>query len=59
MDDDRAKLEQMQDTVDEEERLEEQLAQARQRCASLETEVNESRRSQRSADNTDFARAEL
>ena len=61
MDVDRAKLEQMQDMVDEEERLEEQLAQARQRCASLETEVNESRRRQRkeSLERLNRSRAEL
>ena len=61
IDDDRAKLEQLQDTVDEEERLEEQLAQARQRCSSLETEVNESRRRQRkeSLERLNRSRAEL
>lgn len=61
IDDDRAKLEQLQDTVDEEERLKEQLAQAHQRCSSLETEVNESRRRQRkeSLERLNRSRAEL
>lgn len=61
MEDDRMKLEQLQDSVDEEERLETQLAEARKRCTELETEVNESRRRQRkeSLERLNRSRAEL
>ena len=61
MDDDRMRLEQMQDSVDEEERLEAMLAGSRQRCTELENEVNESRRRQRkeSLERLNRSRAEL